>query len=65
MALYKHRVEEEYKQAEEALREKEAFNFALFEYNPVETIVVDLEGRIINFNLARKKASGRPPRLEI
>jgi len=61
MALYKHRVEEEYKQAEETLREKEAFNFALFEYNPMETIVVDLEGRIVNFNLARKKASGRLP----
>jgi PAS domain S-box-containing protein len=63
MALYKHRMEEEYKRAEEALKEKEAFNFALFEYNPVETIVVDLEGRIVNFNLARKKASGRLPRI--
>jgi two-component system, cell cycle sensor histidine kinase and response regulator CckA len=63
MALYQHRVEEEYKQAEETLREKEAFSFALFEYNPMETIVVDLEGRIVNFNLARKKASGRLPRI--
>ena len=63
MALYKHRVEEEYKQAEETLREKEAFNFALFEYNPVETIGVDLEGRIVNLNLARRKASGRLPRI--
>ena len=63
MALYRRRVEEEHKQAEEALKEKEAFNFALFEYNPVETIVVDLEGRIVNFNLARRKASGRLPRV--
>jgi PAS domain S-box-containing protein len=56
-------MEGEHNQAEEALKEKEAFNFALFEYNPVETIVVDLEGRIANFNLARRKASGRLPRV--
>jgi PAS domain S-box-containing protein len=53
----------ERQRAEEALPEGEDFNFALFEYNPVETIVVDLEGRIVRFNMARKKASGRVPRI--
>jgi two-component system cell cycle sensor histidine kinase/response regulator CckA len=48
---------------EEALREREDFNFALFEYNPVETIVVDLEGRIVRFNMARRKGAGRVPRI--
>jgi len=37
----------EQRRAVEALREKEAFNFALFQYNPIETIVVDLEGRVV------------------
>jgi len=53
----------ERQQAEEALREGEDFNFALFEYNPVETMVVDLEGRIVRFNMARRKAGGRLPRI--
>jgi two-component system cell cycle sensor histidine kinase/response regulator CckA len=48
---------------EEALREGEDFNFALFEYNPVETIVVDPEGRIVRFNMARRKGTGRVPRI--
>ena len=63
MALYRRRMEKEHQQAEEALKEKEAFNFALFEYNPVETIVVDLAGGIVNFNLARRKGRGRLPRV--
>jgi PAS domain S-box-containing protein len=49
------------KQAEETLREREAFNFALFQYNPVETIVVDRDGRITRFNLAKKNSGGRLP----
>ncbi|MBI5966896.1 MAG: PAS domain S-box protein [Deltaproteobacteria bacterium] len=53
----------ERKPAEEALRDKEAFNFALFEYNPVQTIVVDLEGRIVKFNLAIREANGRLPKI--
>jgi PAS domain S-box-containing protein len=51
----------ERKQAEEALREREAFNYALFHYNPVETIVVDLEGRVTAFNLAKEKTGDRLP----
>jgi len=51
----------ELKQAEEMLREREAFNFALFHYNPVETIVVDLEGKATGFNLAKEKSGDRLP----
>ncbi len=51
----------ELKQSEDALREREAFNFALFQYNPVETIVVDIEGRVTGFNLAKAKSNDRLP----
>jgi PAS domain S-box-containing protein len=49
------------KQAEETLREREAFNFALFQYNPAETIVVDLDGRITRYNLAKQQSGDRLP----
>ena len=39
------------------------FNFALFEYNPIQTIVVDLEGKVIGFNLAKKKSGDRLPNI--
>lgn len=51
----------ELKQTEETLREREAFNFALFHYNPVETIVVDLKGRVTGFNLTKEKSGDRLP----
>ena len=53
----------ELKQAEEALREREAFNFALFHYNPIETIVVDLKGRVTGCNLAKEKSGDRLPHI--
>lgn len=51
----------ELKQKEAALRDREAFNFALFQYNPVETIVVDREGRVTAYNLAKKNSGDRLP----
>ncbi|MBN2289065.1 MAG: hypothetical protein JXQ83_06995 [Candidatus Glassbacteria bacterium] len=51
----------EHKKTVETLREREMFNFALFEHNPVETIVVDLEGRIASFNLAKRNSGDRVP----
>jgi PAS domain S-box-containing protein len=53
----------ERKSSEEELRKREAFNLALFEYNPVETIVVDLEGRIVAFNQAVRKSRHRVPKI--
>lgn len=51
----------ERKRVEKALRENKAFNFALFQYNPIETIVVNLEGRVTAFNLAKKKSGDKLP----
>ena len=47
----------------EKLKESEEFSRALFEYNPIETIVVNDKGEIINFNLAQKKSNYRMPRI--
>jgi len=38
----------------ESLRDKEAFNFALFQHNPAAMVVVDQDGRVIKSNLARR-----------
>jgi len=53
----------EAKRAKEELIEREMFNFALFEYNPIQTIVVDLEGKVTGFNLAKKKSGDRLPNI--
>jgi len=51
----------ERKEAEKALRKSEEFNRALFEFNPIETVVVDREGRVIDFNCSKKKSGDRLP----
>ncbi len=48
---------------EKLLEEKEKFNFALFEYNPVETIIVDNKGKITMLNLAKKESGDRIPKI--
>ncbi len=53
----------ERKKAEEALREKEEFNFALFQHNPIQTIALDREGKVIKSNLARRKSGDRLPNI--
>ncbi|MFH1903936.1 MAG: ATP-binding protein [bacterium] len=53
----------ERKKAEKVLQENKEFNRALFEYNPIETIIVDLEGKIIDFNLAKKVSGDRLPNI--
>lgn len=40
--------------SEESLRDKEAFNFALFQHNPAAMVVVDRAGHVIKSNLARR-----------
>ncbi len=53
----------EHKQIEVSLREKDEFNFALFQHNPIETIVTDLEGKVVKCNIAKKKSGGRIPNI--
>lgn len=48
---------------DQALRESEAFNFALFNYNPVQTIVVDRQGRVIRSNIAKRQSGDRIPNI--
>ena len=68
-ALLRRRISEfealelEYKRALEKLSEKESFNFALFQYNPVLTIVVDREGRVIKSNKAKITSGDRLPNI--
>ena len=50
------------KQAERKLQEREAFNFALFEFNPIETIIVDRKGKIIKSNLAVRENRNKIPK---
>lgn len=56
-------IESKYKIALEGLAEKEAFNFALFQFNPVLTVVVDREGRVIKSNKAKITSGDRLPRI--
>jgi PAS domain S-box-containing protein len=51
------------KQAEEELREKEEFNFALFQHNPIQTMVVDRGGRVLKVNMAKRKSGDRLPKI--
>jgi signal transduction histidine kinase len=53
----------ERKQVQEKLEENELFNFILFEYNPIETMVVNREGKVIRLNLAKKNSGQRLPRI--
>jgi PAS domain-containing protein len=57
------RLEKRFKDSFEELREKEQFNFALFQYSPATTIVVDREGRVIKSNKAKQKSGDRLPKI--
>jgi hypothetical protein len=54
-------LEREYQRTLEKLSEKESFNFALFQYNPVLTIVVDRQGRVVKSNKAKITSGDRLP----
>ena len=56
-------IDAEYQKAIKTLAEKEAFNFALFQYNPVLTVVVDSEGRVIKSNRAKITSGDRLPNI--
>jgi PAS domain S-box-containing protein len=53
----------EQKENEKKLTEREAFNFALFNYSPAETIVVDHYGKVIKSNLAKRQSGDRIPKI--
>lgn len=56
-------LEREYQRTLEKLSEKESFNFALFQYNPVLTIVVDRQGRVVKSNKAKITSGDRLPNI--
>ena len=50
-------------QSAQKLKDLEEFNFALFQYSPIETVVVDREGRVLKSNLAKRKSGDSLPEL--
>ena len=54
-------IEEPLEERSRELRESEAFNAALFDYSPIEMIVVDSDGRIVKCNRARVHSGARLP----
>ncbi len=53
----------ERKSAEKALKEREEFNYALFQNNPIATIVVDREGKVTAINHAQIQSVGKSPNI--
>jgi PAS domain S-box-containing protein len=53
----------ERQEAAEALRQSEARYRAMFEHNPIRTIVVDLDGKIMAANLAISKSDDKLPHI--
>jgi signal transduction histidine kinase/CheY-like chemotaxis protein len=51
----------ERKRSEIKLRENESRYRALFDFNPIQTVVVDNDARIIMYNFAKQRSSGRAP----
>ncbi|MFP4164314.1 MAG: hypothetical protein ACLFQB_10365 [Chitinispirillaceae bacterium] len=46
-----------------SITEKEAFNFALFQYTPVLLVVVDREGKVVKSNKAKQNSGDRLPKI--
>ena len=56
-------LEKKYEIAYDELREKEEFNFALFQYSPITTVIVDRDGRVVKSNAAKRKSGDRLPNI--
>lgn len=56
-------LEEEKNKTMQELHEREIFNYALFEHNPVETIVVDKNAKVIKVNQAVKTKRSHIPQI--
>ncbi len=52
-----------HKKVEEALRESEERYRALFDNNPIETIIVDREAKVTGYNFAKKLSGDRLPNI--
>ncbi|MHB8054904.1 MAG: PAS domain-containing protein, partial [Candidatus Aminicenantales bacterium] len=63
MAFRLHQAYRKRQEAEDKLRASETFNFALFQFNPIPTVIVDREGRIVKINLAQRESSSRLPNI--
>jgi len=63
MAFMLHQAHQETRKAEERLRTMELFNFTLFQYNPIQTVIVDREGRVVKSNLAKMQSGDRLPNI--
>ncbi|MBN2402224.1 MAG: PAS domain S-box protein [Spirochaetes bacterium] len=53
----------ERKKTEETLKKSEQLYSALFQNNPIQTVVVDRNGRIIEFNKAKETSGDRMPQI--
>jgi len=51
------------KEAAEILWDREEFDKALFKHNPLQTITVDLEGKVKTFNPAKWSSGDKPPNI--
>ena len=51
----------ELKHAEEELKKSEDISRTIFKYNPIQTIAVDREGRIVDYNLAKEISGDKLP----
>lgn len=56
-------IEQQYQKALVDVSRKEAFNFALFQFNPALTVIVDREGRVVKSNFARRRNATRLPNI--
>jgi hypothetical protein len=56
-------LETKYKTALDALAEKESFNFALFQYSPMLTVVVDRDCKVVKSNKAKITSGDRLPNI--
>jgi hypothetical protein len=56
-------LKKNYEKTLQQLQEKEAFNFALFQYSPVLTVVVDKTGKVIKSNKAKRASGDRVPNI--
>jgi transcriptional regulator with PAS, ATPase and Fis domain len=57
------KLQKKYERAFIDLKEKEEFNFALFQYNPMTTVIVDREGKVIKSNKAKQQSGDRLPNI--